>query len=81
MLLVFCLWWSRVRDFEYRANVISNCPQAGCRRMRVTVRHLLCVDSSDEALNPSSCITGLTDVFEMVSLFGPVTDAVEPPVL
>jgi hypothetical protein len=45
--------------------------------MWVTVGHLLSVYTSGKALYPSSSITGLTDVFEVVSLFGPVTDTVE----
>ena len=41
------------------------------------VGHLVSVDTSGKALNPSPSITGLTNVFEMVSVFGSMTDTVE----
>jgi hypothetical protein len=67
-----------MRDFERRANVISNCPEARSRCMRVTVRYLLCVGTSDEALNASSRIAGFTDVFQVVTFLALMADSVQP---
>jgi hypothetical protein len=45
--------------------------------MWVTVGHLLRVDPSGETLNSSACVTGLTNILEVVAVALPMTDAVE----